>query len=177
MEQLVFKHDDQTVTTSQHIARAFGKEHFHVLRDIQNLLDDGSLELHPSLDSTNSYWVKQETYTTANGRQAKQYVLSEESHAIAVMGYTTPQAMNAKKLFISQFLAERRRGSDLELLERLLDAKLISEEERKAKADEVHRRYREEMEFLIGCLPEKHKALASKSAKWAKKLDNRPDWM
>ena len=82
--------------TSIQVAEHFGKEHFHVMRDIKNTVDKCS----ESFNASNFGLVE---YTDAKGEKRPMYVLSKDGFMMVTMGYTTPEAMRIKEFYISRF--------------------------------------------------------------------------
>ena len=82
--------------TSIQVAEHFGKEHFHVMRDIKNTVDKCS----ESFNASNFGLVE---YTDAKGEKRPMYVLSKDGFMMVTMGYTTPEAMRIKEVYISRF--------------------------------------------------------------------------
>lgn len=84
------------VVTSLQVAEAFGKEHFHVLRDIRETKDKCS----ESFTASNFVLSK---YTDSMGRKLPIYILSKDGLMMVTMGYTTPKAMRVKEAYIARF--------------------------------------------------------------------------
>lgn len=82
--------------TSIQVAEHFGKEHFHVMRDIKNTVDKCS----ESFNASNFGLVE---YTDAKGEKRPMYVLSKDGFMMVTMGYTTPEAMRIKEAYIARF--------------------------------------------------------------------------
>lgn len=82
--------------TSIQVAKHFGKEHFHVMRDIKNTVDKCS----ESFNASNFGLVE---YTDAKGEKRPMYVLSKDGFMMVTMGYTTPEAMRIKEAYIARF--------------------------------------------------------------------------
>lgn len=82
--------------TSLKVAEVFGKEHFHVLRDIQNVIDKCPESFAASNFGCSSYLSEQ-------NKEMPMYVLSKDGMMILTMGYTTPEAMRIKEAYITRF--------------------------------------------------------------------------
>lgn len=100
MKQLVFIQNNQPVTDSLTVAEVFGKEHKHVVRDIENQI--------AKLKQANEYnFVKSnfglEKFKASNNKEAKKYNLTEDAFTIVAMSYVTPEAMKMKVKFIQEF--------------------------------------------------------------------------
>lgn len=82
--------------TSLQIAKHFGKEHFHVMRDIRAILEadeDGFGASNFGLSS----------YLTEQNKEMPMYVMSKDGFVLLVMGYNGPEAMRMKKAYIARF--------------------------------------------------------------------------
>ena len=78
---------NEVTMTSRQIAEITGKNHFHVLRDIRNVIESLATEtedeMYPSLDRC----YKSTTYTDNQGREYEEYVLSAEAVLDLMAGY------------------------------------------------------------------------------------------
>lgn len=101
--------EEVTVVTSLDIAETFGKEHFHVLRDIEKL--ECSEEFRQSNFGLSSY-------KTSQNRKQPMYYITRDGFTLLVMGYTGEKAMRFKESYIKQFNA----------MEKALRGKLIERE-------------------------------------------------
>ena len=105
------------VATSEIVAEVFEKEHFHVIRDIEDVISK-LLEVVAATDeSTNpksevviiskkrevSDYFIQSTYMDAKGEARKQYLLTEEGFALVAMGFTGVKAFQFKIQFLDKF--------------------------------------------------------------------------
>ena len=89
------------ITTSLHIADAFGKEHNHVLRDIREIKT--SL-MNPILDSVQNPYVFSECeYRDNSGKKNKMIMLNRDSAMLICMGFTGEKALALKTAFIVRF--------------------------------------------------------------------------
>lgn len=92
------KHNDAWVS-SRNIAKLFGKEHKHVLRDIEEkILPYVSEEFNQS----NFGLVK---YKDKKGESRPEYLINRKSFTIVAMGYTGKKAMQFKEAYIEAFEA------------------------------------------------------------------------
>lgn len=100
MNPLVFIENKQVVTDSLTVAEVFGKEHKHVVRDIENqtkkLYEASEIEFAKS-----NFGL--ETYKADNNKLAKKYLLTEEAFTVVAFAYVTPEAMKMKVKFIQEF--------------------------------------------------------------------------
>lgn len=88
--------EEVTVVTSLDIAETFGKEHFHVLRDIEKL--ECSEEFRQSNFGLSSY-------KSAQNKSLPMYYITRDGFTLLVMGYTGDKAMRFKEAYIRQFNA------------------------------------------------------------------------
>lgn len=84
----------ESVTTSLIVAEVFGKNHAHVLRDIENL--SCSLEFRQSNFGFSSY-------TSIQNKQMPMYEMTKDGFSFLVMGYTGEKAGQFKETFITEF--------------------------------------------------------------------------
>lgn len=98
LEQFVFLKGSTPVTTSLKVAEAFGKQHKHVLRDIQNL--DCSEEYLQS-----NFGPQIRTVEMGKGavREYPYFELTKDGFMFLVMGYTGAQAAKIKESYIKAF--------------------------------------------------------------------------
>src|SRR5690625_7379309 len=98
MNQLVFKSNDQIVTSSRNIARDFGKRHDHVIRDIETII----LGLPKNGEAQEMFY---ETYYTheQNKQVYRQFLMNRDGFTLLVMGFTGRKAMQFKMQYISAF--------------------------------------------------------------------------
>ena len=81
------------------VAEAFGKKHFHVLRDIARLTESKS-GLSENFAAGN-YFL--DVYKDATGRKLPHYLMTRDGFTMLVMGYTGQKAMHFKELYIQRF--------------------------------------------------------------------------
>ena len=92
----VMNYGGHVMVSSRDVARVFGKEHFHVLRDIQNL---GCSE------SFNHLNFEEVTYEDAKGEERLEYIMTRDGFAFLAMGFTGPKAAQFKEAYIARFNA------------------------------------------------------------------------
>lgn len=116
MNQIATMNAVQTMT-SRDIAELTGKQHFHVIRDIEQMASD----LHPNLDEG----LKSTTYTDANGVSRKQYELDKEMTMTLVTGYSIPlrHAVIKRWQELERQQAPALPATYIDALERLLESK------------------------------------------------------
>lgn len=104
-----FGKEEKAICTSLDVAETFGKEHFHVLRDIREL--GCSEEFRLSNFGLSSY-------ENAQGKNQPMTIMTRDGFTLLAMGYTGDLAMKFKEAYIKQFNA----------MERALQGKLIERE-------------------------------------------------
>lgn len=92
----VHQNNGVLVTTSLNIAEVFGKEHYHVMRDIKTLLEKCS----PEFNASNFGCV---TYKDTKGEDRPEYLLTKDGTIMLIMGYTGELAMKFKEAYIKRF--------------------------------------------------------------------------
>lgn len=111
--KLIVKHkiqgEDTPVTTSKKVAEFFEKEHKHVIRDIENLIEkDGSNF------GLNSMFILS-TYKDTYKRDKKQYLLTQDGFTLLAMGFTGPKALEFKLAYINAFNGMRKELEDFKV--------------------------------------------------------------
>ncbi|EGS0795738.1 Rha family transcriptional regulator [Campylobacter coli] len=97
---VIFKNkDEQIFCTSLDVAKVFGKKHFHVLRDIENILND-LREIGTSQYLSNFGLVK---YKDLKGELRPAYQISRDAFSLLAMGFTGKKALQFKIAFINAF--------------------------------------------------------------------------
>ena len=82
------------VTTSRKIAKVFGKEHYNVLRDIENL------DCSESFNAINFELVN---YKDKKGEIRPEYIITKDGFVFLVMGYRGRKAAAFKEAYIKRF--------------------------------------------------------------------------
>ncbi len=82
------------VTTSRKIAKVFGKEHYNVLRDIENL------DCSESFNTINFELVN---YKDKKGEKRPEYIITKDGFVFLVMGYRGRKAAAFKEAYIKRF--------------------------------------------------------------------------
>lgn len=93
-ELVVINQKGQSVTTSLKVAEIFGKNHAHVLRDIQ------SLECSEDFRESN---FGLSSYVSQQGKELPMYEIAKDGFSFLVMGYTGAKAAEFKEKFINEF--------------------------------------------------------------------------
>ena len=92
--ELVFQKNNKEITTSQTVAKVFGKNHSKVLRDIREL---GCSE---EFSRANFGLVKTKD---KKGEYRPSYEITKDGFTLLVMGYTGDKAMQFKEAYIKAF--------------------------------------------------------------------------
>lgn len=96
-ERLRFRADGRVpVVNSLDVAAEYEKYHHHVLRDIQNLLEE-----KPDLVSRN--WFRRTAYISEQGKSLPSYDLTRGGFTLLVQGWTGPKALEFKVSYIDAF--------------------------------------------------------------------------
>jgi len=104
--ELVFIENDKPITTSRLIARTFGKQHAHVLRDLQNL---GCSE---EFNQSNFGLI---SYNDKYGREQKEFHVTKDGFTMLAFGYTGEKAMKFKEAYIGRFNLMEKELHDREM--------------------------------------------------------------
>lgn len=101
MNDLVIMKDKQAVTSSKQVAETFGKDHGHVLRDIDNLMAEFSATKsgNPKLDSQ---MFAEGTYLN-RGKEYRQIYMNRDGFTLLAMGFTGDKALQFKLQYIKAF--------------------------------------------------------------------------
>ncbi|OOH91843.1 hypothetical protein BMT54_01670 [Pasteurellaceae bacterium 15-036681] len=116
-KQFVQIKDRQTVTTSEIVAKVFGKKHYHVMRDIREILENGDDDFNQS----NFGLVE---YIDKKGEKRPYFEMTKDGFMLVVMGYKTKKAMGIKISYIKAFnyMAEQLAKGGATLLEQYYHA-------------------------------------------------------
>ena len=124
MEALVKVENNQIVTDSRSVAEHFGKQHYHVIRDIENLVNKTE-----GKDASKIGWMFQETTVPDSyGRQQKAYLMNRDGFSLLLMGFTGANALEWKLKYIEAFNEMERK-----LKEATYDSYMISDPVERAK--------------------------------------------
>lgn len=96
VEIMKFGREERAGCTSLDVAETFGKDHFHVLRDIDRM--ECSKEFRES-----NFGLSE--YTSSQNKKLPMYCMTRDGFTILVMGYTGELAMKFKEGYIKQFNA------------------------------------------------------------------------
>lgn len=116
-KQFIQIKDHKTITTSETVAKVFGKQHKHVMRDIREILETGDDDFNQS----NFGLVE---YIDKKGEKRPMFEMTKDGFMLLVMGYKTKKAMAIKISYIKAFnyMAEQMSQSGLTLLEQYYQA-------------------------------------------------------
>lgn len=120
-EIILSTQNGEPVASSRQIAESFGKEHKHVLRDIENLIGG------ESKIGLSSMFFKSE-YISAQNKKLPEYLMNRDGFSLLVMGFTGKAALEWKLKYIQAFnamekqLAQRPQLSRSELMAQALIA-------------------------------------------------------
>ena len=100
---LVFLENDTPLTTSRIVAEKFGKQHKHVIRDIETIIEQmASGRQSPNLGSAKLF-IKTTYQAEEGGRKYPEYLMTRDGFALLAMGFTGKKALQFKLKFIDAF--------------------------------------------------------------------------
>ena len=86
------------MVSSRSVAKKFGKQHGHVMRDIENLIEDlskiGDISRHNFAPSA---------YKDEYGRKQPEYLMTRDGFTLLAMGFTGKKALQFKTAYIAAF--------------------------------------------------------------------------
>lgn len=104
MNKLVTMYNQQAVTTSLQVAKAFGKNHQHVLRDIAVLRDKSKGLSKNGQTLSESEMFHQATYVhPQNGQEYPIIYMNRDGFTLLAMGFTGDKALQFKLQYIKAF--------------------------------------------------------------------------
>lgn len=95
----ILNQDGQLVVTSRQVAGDFEKEHFHVLRDIENLIGG----ISKNGDTYNHLFIETQYQNKQNKQWYKEYLLTRDGFSLLVIGFTGAKALQWKLKYIEAF--------------------------------------------------------------------------
>lgn len=102
--------DEKVYTTSRIVAEKFGKEHYHVIRDIENLIKTMTQVIENKgetdfggIENPSDYFIEDDYIVEGQERTYKQYLITEKGAMLLTMGFTGNKAMVIKMRFIDEF--------------------------------------------------------------------------
>jgi Rha family phage regulatory protein len=118
LNNVVYIKQGRVLTDSKHLAEVFGKQHFHVMRTIEELLKD----LSEDFNQSNFGCVD---YVDAKGEKRPMYELTYNAFTLVAMGFTGKKAVAFKLKYIEEFNRMRdeldKRGLKTHSIEEILD--------------------------------------------------------
>lgn len=96
--ELVKVVNNQLVTDSRQVAKAFGKRHDHVMRDINSLVKG-----LPKNGDTQQMFFKASYTNEQNMQTYPMYYMNRDGFSLLVMGFTGPEALEWKIKYINAF--------------------------------------------------------------------------
>ena len=134
----VFADNQETARVdSLYVAKYFGKNHFHVLRDIENL--DCSNEFRQTNFGLTSYKDEQ-------GKKRPCYTMTRDGFTFLVMGYRGKKAAKFKELYIQRF--NEMEKTIKSLVETRQDFPLLTETIRQAHEEPKPYHYTNEVDMI-----------------------------
>ena len=97
MNELVYLKNDEAVCDSLQVADKFKKNHYHVLRDIENLIG-GISKFGETHCFKKSYYTNEQ-----NGQRYPKYYMNRDGFSLLAMGFTGMKALEWKLQYISAF--------------------------------------------------------------------------
>lgn len=128
----------QVVVSSREVAENFGKEHKHVLRDIENLMGG-----EPKIGLSSMFFKSE--YLSVQNKVLPEYLMNRDGFTLLAMGFTGKEALEWKLKYIDAFnqMEQKLTNPEPESTEMLLSRALIAAnsvidtERKKVKALEV----------------------------------------
>jgi Rha family phage regulatory protein len=86
--------DGVPVVTSMEVAKRFGKDHFHVMRDIETLMNQG-------VRVASNFGCS--SYKASNGKTYRSFEMNRDGFSLLAMGFTGSKAVEWKLAFLDAF--------------------------------------------------------------------------
>lgn len=107
----ICEYNGEAVTTSRAVAEQFGKQHAHVIRDIENIISQLNQSkigaVNPENDTQTAEFAERNfflsEYTDPKGETRKQYILTRDGFTLLAMGFTGAKALQFKVAYINAF--------------------------------------------------------------------------
>ncbi len=90
----LYRKDDKAFCDSLQVAETFGKEHSHVMRDVENL------HCSAEFNAANFGCIK---YKDGRGRSQRKHIMTKDGFTFLVMGYRGKKAAEFKEAYIKRF--------------------------------------------------------------------------
>lgn len=104
---LILVENNQALTTSLKVAEVFEKEHFHVMRDIEEIIRQLAVETASGFDNPNldfqKMFIKSEYAVKRQTRKYPMYYMNRDGFLLLVMAFTGQKAFHFKLEFIAEF--------------------------------------------------------------------------
>lgn len=99
-EQLVIVRDGKALADSRTVAKIFEKEHYNVLRDIENLKQNLPQDFQELNFEPSQY---EQALPTGGTKELPMYLLTRDAFTLLAMGFTGPKALKFKLEYIKAF--------------------------------------------------------------------------
>ena len=111
----------QVVVSSREVAENFGKEHKHVLRDIENLMGG-----EPKIGRSSMFFKSE--YLSVQNKVLPEYLMNRDGFTLLAMGFTGKEALEWKLKYIDAFnqMEQKLTNPEPESTEMLLSRALIA---------------------------------------------------
>lgn len=111
----------QVVVSSREVAENFGKEHKHVLRDIENLMGG-----EPKIGLSSMFFKSE--YLSVQNKALPEYLMNRDGFTLLAMGFTGKEALEWKLKYIDAFnqMEQKLTNPEPESTEMLLSRALIA---------------------------------------------------
>lgn len=96
--ELIETRNNQAVTTSIKVAKYFGKKHFNVVRDIEEIIKKGVIKIEDTPMFAKSSYVNEQ-----NHQSYPIYYMNKDGFTLLAMGFTGKKAMQFKMEYIQAF--------------------------------------------------------------------------
>lgn len=173
MNELVFKRNDQVVTSSRNVARDFGKRHDNVLKEIDRLINDNGVTQNIGTLFYQTTYIHEQ-----NKQEYRQYLMNRDGFTLLVMGFTGKRAMQFKMKYIQAFNEmEKRLKEPISLEKALLNPDTIikiatnwkEEQKKRELAEKTIEKQKPLVEFAETCMTSEKSLLVREVAKLASK--------
>ena len=95
------------MVSSRAVAQRFGKQHGHVMRDIENLIEDlskiGDISRPNSGPLNSQLNFEPIFFKDSYGRKQPEYLMTRDGFALLAMGFTGKKALQFKTAYIAAF--------------------------------------------------------------------------
>lgn len=98
-QPIVFIDNGEVFANSRDVAAYFGKQHAHILRDIDNLLKNNG---NPKLDNL---FIEKTEYHEIARKEVRFFDMTKDGFTLLAMGFTGKKALKFKLAYINQFNA------------------------------------------------------------------------